>query len=99
MNNYTTMNNKDEEESNECLICFHDVDIYPAFIKCHNCHKLFHRHCMDLWKKKKQQKYSVCVHCTKDDLLLHQTTITCCGGCFKWPLQKSNITQTIIQYD
>ena len=81
MDNYININNKEEED--ECLICFENVDIDLTYVKCHNCHKLFHRHCMDLWKKKKQQKYCVCVHCTKDDLLLHKTNITCCGF-FKW---------------
>ena len=87
MDNYININNKEEEEEEEeeyeCLICFENVDIHLTYVKCHNCHKLFHRRCMDLWKKKKQQKYCVCVHCTKDDLLLHKTNITCCG-CFKW---------------
>ena len=80
MDNYININNKEEDE---CLICFENVDIDLTYVKCHNCHKLFHRHCMDLWKKKKQQKYCVCVHCTKDDLLLHKTNITCCVF-FKW---------------
>ena len=79
MDNYINI----KEEEDECLICFENVDIDLTYVKCHNCHKLFHRRCMDLWKKKKQQKYCVCVHCTKDDLLLHKTNITCCG-CFKW---------------
>ena len=79
MDNYINI----KEEEDECLICFENVDIDLTYVKCHNCHKLFHRHCMDLWKKKKQQKYCVCVHCTKDDLLLHKTNITCCGF-FKW---------------
>jgi hypothetical protein len=79
MDNYINI----KEEEDECLICFENVDIDLTYVKCHNCHKLFHHHCMDLWKKKKQQKYSVCVHCTKDDLLLHKTNITCCGF-FKW---------------
>ena len=79
MSNYININNK--EEDNECMICFDNVDIDLTYVKCHNCHKLFHHKCMDSWKNKKQQKVG-CIHCTKEELLLHETINTFCC-CFK----------------
>ena len=101
MSNYININNKNtveerdeqDEQDNECMICFENVNTQLTYVKCHNCYKLFHRHCMDDWKNKKQQAFSVCIHCTKDELLLHETITTCC--CFKWPKIKSTIKSTI----
>tara|TARA_R110001592_G_scaffold166699_1_gene401874 strand:+ start:2138 stop:2434 length:297 start_codon:yes stop_codon:yes gene_type:complete len=98
MTNYVNIINK-QEEDNECMICFENVDIDFTYIKCHNCNKLFHQHCMDSWKNKKQQAFSVCIHCTKDELLLHETITTCCS-CFKLTTKnKKKITKRIKSYD
>ena len=99
MSNYIDINNKNtvEERGNrddECMICFENVNTDLTYIKCYNCYKLFHRHCMDDWKNKKQLSFSVCIHCTKDELLLHETINACC---FKWPTIKSR--KNIKRYD
>ena len=95
MTNYINISNK---QDNECMICFENVYTDLTFVKCHNCDKLFHQHCMDSWKNKKQQAFSVCIHCTKDELLLHETITSCCG-CFKWLTKNKQITKRIKSYD
>ena len=62
----------EDKHEYECLICLDEVDDEYTYVKCHNCNKLFHEDCMLTWKYKQNKGFSVCVHCTKDDLLLHK---------------------------
>ena len=94
------MDNKKGSEE-ECLICFYDVITKENHIKCYNCNKLFHVKCMDTWKDKKNITYSTCVHCTKDDLILHTFNSTCCIGCWNWVFpkkRKKEFTEIIASY-
>ena len=104
MNNYTKMN---EEENKcidkECMICFEEVNIKKDYIKCYNCEKLFHTDCMNDWRLRKNSRYSTCcIHCTKDDLIIHNFEPNCCVGCWNWifPKQrKEKFTEIMRAYD
>ena len=89
MSNYTVMTNKpDENEDDDCMICFYKVNTEENYVKCYNCNKLFHKECLDRWKQKNNNKSLTCIHCTKDDLILHNYETSCCVGCWNWAFPK-----------
>ena len=54
----------------------------------------------DVWKNKQNKGFSVCVHCTKDDLLLHTTTVDCCSCCcYPWKKNKSILKKEVTNFD
>ena len=92
----------EDKHEYECLICLDEVDDEYTYVKCHNCNKLFHEDCMLTWKYKQKKRFSVCVHCTKDDLLLHKTTVTCCTVCcfpLSWKKNKSMLKKEVTNFD
>tara|TARA_B100001093_G_scaffold516804_1_gene596531 strand:- start:1070 stop:1381 length:312 start_codon:yes stop_codon:yes gene_type:complete len=103
MNNYTVMTNKEDElEDSECMICFYKVDTEENYIKCYNCNKLFHKDCMDKWKRKTGHNFSSCIHCTKDELIKHEYQKVCCVGCWNWlfPMHKKKLCNLVLSsYD
>jgi len=101
MTDYISMNNKEGGEK-ECLICLDDVNTEKNHIKCYNCNKLFHVKCMNEWRDKKKLTYSPCVHCTKDDLIVHKFEQKCCIGCWNWIFpkkRKNEFYKIMIAYD
>ena len=104
MTSYVNMNKDNKYIDKECMICFEEVDTKIDYIKCYNCNKLFHLKCMNDWKLKRpeNQRFSTCVHCTKEDLVVHTFKQQCCIGCWNWmfPKQrKKEFTEIMVAYD
>ena len=105
MTSYDNMNKDNKYIDKECMICLEEVNTKINYIKCYNCNKLFHLKCMNDWKKKRpsqNNQFSTCVHCTKDDLVIHSFEENCCVGCWNWvfPKQrKKEFTEVMIAFD
>ena len=94
MSNYKVMTNKqDDNIDTDCMICFYNVNIDENYIKCYNCNKLFHEKCLNSWKQKKNNKSLACIHCTKNDLILHKYETNCCVTCWNWSFPKKKKTE------
>ena len=87
MTSYNKMNDILEPLHNECVICFELVNINKTHIKCSNCEKLYHKHCMDKWRFKKRVSCS-CPSCNKNDLLLHRFIYSYKFCCLEIPREK-----------
>ena len=98
MSNYTSINN-DKKEELECLICFYDIDIACTYVECHTCKKKFHEQCMNTWKDMQNKSFSVCVHCSENNLLLHKTGISCCCWFPIFKKNTSNLPKTVSIYN
>ena len=102
MSNYVKMSKEDKYIDKECMICLEEVNTKLEYIKCYNCNKLFHMKCMNNWKQKSKLTYSSCVHCTKDDLIVHKFEPNCCVGCWNWifpKVRRDKFTEVMVAYD
>jgi hypothetical protein len=97
MDNYTIMK-KESYMKDECLICFYDIDIECTYVKCHTCKKKFHEHCMNTWKDMQNKTFSVCVHCSENNLQLHKTVISCCCWLPVFKRKQTRIKKDVIVY-
>lgn len=69
----------EEEQLQECLFCFEDVDVKKSFVGCDTCGKVCHDKCYLDWFKRKNS--AVCISCQQPTLVLSQTKTTMMSKC------------------
>ena len=64
---YMSMKENDEDE---CVICFEEIDTSKKYVQCCSCMKKYHYKCICNWNKKAQEK-RVCPTCQQRELLVY----------------------------
>lgn len=70
--------------SQECLICFDNVENKQDKVYCLVCNKKVHYTCFQRWSKKKKKvcgnTLDICIHCQQNALLVQKRSLfsKCC---------------------
>lgn len=65
--------------SNECIICFNDVN-EDCFINCKTCNKYYCVSCLKEWKKRSNS--NICTYCQQPTLKKHKNYFNILKKCF-----------------
>ena len=59
-----------ENDEDECVICFEEIDTSKKYVQCCSCMKKYHYKCICNWNKKAHEK-RVCPTCQQRELLVY----------------------------
>ena len=74
------MNLKENEDDDECVICFENIDNSKKYVQCCSCMKKYHYNCICNWNKKTTDKRA-CPTCQQKELLVYSYKTRFLGKC------------------
>jgi len=78
-------NKEEDEEFEECTICFEYVDTEKSFIGCDTCGKQCHAKCYMEWFLQKREKRGIkkcCISCQQPTLVYCEATTSIMSKCY-----------------
>lgn len=78
-NNYI---NNEQEDLQECMICFYEVDTDNTFIGCDTCGKQCHAKCYVDWFMQKKETQKCCISCQQPTLVYSETKVSMMSKCY-----------------
>jgi len=74
------MNLKENEDDDDCVICFENIDNSKKYVQCCSCMKKYHYKCICNWNKKTTDKRA-CPTCQQKELLVYSYKTRFLGKC------------------